>query len=200
MSKYACCHLLITPKLVKVALDIRGLFICEFVYSYWQKWPKMTISRSKKAWKFKIRGLNNGTYLPRITRETCIRYVNLWRQQVVVVVKLLVFHVPLTLMYLNLLFFHVKWQAKLLTNWILTLIYIFYNNFQMVVHVWFRTILDNPRLFYCRQKNSCFSPHYTVTSFKNESSRKLNISYCFIVRLKLFVPLLFFTIENWKRN
>ncbi len=59
---------------VQAALVIRGLFICEFAYSHWIRWSKMTIFQSKMDFlsansRFAVQ--NDGTYLPRITRETC---------------------------------------------------------------------------------------------------------------------------------
>ncbi len=65
---------LVISNLVQAALVIRGLFTCEFVYSHWKKWSKMTIFQSKIDFlsansRFAVQ--NDGTYLPRITRDNC---------------------------------------------------------------------------------------------------------------------------------
>ncbi len=54
----------------QAALVIRGLFICEFAYSHWQNWSKMTIFQSKTAFLFAIQ-FQDSRYVPGITRETC---------------------------------------------------------------------------------------------------------------------------------
>ncbi len=68
---------------VQAALVIRGLFICEFAYSHWQKWSKMTIFKSKTAFLSAISrfAVQSGeTYLPRITRETCTLKERIYRE------------------------------------------------------------------------------------------------------------------------
>ncbi len=60
---------------IPAALVIRRLFICKFAYSHWQKWSKMTLFQSKTVFlsaisRFAVQ--NDGTYLPRITRETLL--------------------------------------------------------------------------------------------------------------------------------
>ncbi len=61
--------------ILQVDLVIRGLFICEFAYSHFKKWFKMPNFQSKCVFLsansvFSVQ--NSGTYLPRITRLTCI--------------------------------------------------------------------------------------------------------------------------------
>ncbi len=61
------------PFIIQAALVIRGLFICEFAYSHLKNRSKMTIFQSKMNFlsansRFAVQ--NDGTYLPRITRET----------------------------------------------------------------------------------------------------------------------------------
>ncbi len=54
---------------------IRGLFICEFAYSHLKNDPKWQFSSQKMDLLFANSRFvvhNDGTYLPRITRETCI--------------------------------------------------------------------------------------------------------------------------------
>ena len=56
-----------------------GLFTYEFASSHWQNWSKMPILKSKKDFLsansvFAVQ--NDGTYLSRITRETCTLHVN----------------------------------------------------------------------------------------------------------------------------
>ncbi len=57
-------------------MNIRRFFICEFAYSDWKKLSAMLIFQSKVEFlsansRFAVQ--NDRTYLPRITRETCMR-------------------------------------------------------------------------------------------------------------------------------
>jgi hypothetical protein len=61
---------------------IRGLFICEFVYSHWKKWSKMIIFQSKMDFlsansRFAVQ--KDGSYLPHKKRETCISKLMLFQ-------------------------------------------------------------------------------------------------------------------------
>jgi hypothetical protein len=56
---------------VQTALVIRRLFICEFAHSHLKIGPKWQYSSQKWAnSRFAVQ--NEGTYLPRITRKSCI--------------------------------------------------------------------------------------------------------------------------------
>jgi hypothetical protein len=58
---------------IQVALVIRGLFIFELAYFYLQKWSKKTTDFLSANSRLAVQ--NDGTYLPRITRETCTNKV-----------------------------------------------------------------------------------------------------------------------------
>ncbi len=60
---------------IQAALLICGLFICEFAYSHWQKMVQNDNTQIKNGFfsansRFVVQ--NDGTYLPRISREPCI--------------------------------------------------------------------------------------------------------------------------------
>jgi hypothetical protein len=58
---------------------VRRLLICELAYSDWKKWFKMAIFNSQINLRYKM----CGSYLPRITRETCTSFTFLCEQNIV---------------------------------------------------------------------------------------------------------------------
>ncbi len=60
--------------IVQMALVNRRLFICEFAYSHWKKWSKnddFPVKNRLLSANSRFAVQNDGTYLQRITRETC---------------------------------------------------------------------------------------------------------------------------------
>ncbi len=84
--------------IILMDLVIRALFICEFAYLHFKNWFKMPNSQSKCVFSFASSVFavqNNGVYLPRITRPTCIsKYREPYYKCTFQRIKVLVFKIP----------------------------------------------------------------------------------------------------------